>query len=147
MKFSTLVLRSGLVALFSCLAASFPTVSFGQSPNVLFIRGADRSGGFLEADDDFERTEQLADINNASTSGGNHGWNELRITLEEAGFNVTQMAEPLEAGAPSTGQTTGAEIAFDSMDLSVFDVLVFGSNNAVYSNEAVDAVENYILEF
>ena len=145
MRLSALVLRSGLFALFSCLATSFPIASFGQtSANVLFIRGADRSGGFLEADNDFERTEQLADINNTSTSGGNHGWNELRLTLEEAGFNVSQMAEPLEAGAPSSGQTTGAGIAFDTMDLSVFDVLVFGSNNAVYSNEAVDAIESYI---
>lgn len=32
-----------------------------STPTILFIRGAERSGGFLEADDDAERTEQLAD--------------------------------------------------------------------------------------
>lgn len=112
--------------------------------NVLFIRGAERSGGFLEADNDTERTEQLADINNTSTSGGNHGWNELRLTLEANNFSVSQIVEPLEVGAPSTGQTTGTGIAFDQMDLSAFDVLVFASNNGVYSSVAVDSIEAYI---
>ena len=37
----------------------------GDSPRLLFVRGADRSGGFLEANNDVGRTEQLADINNA----------------------------------------------------------------------------------
>lgn len=133
------------IALLFCVVASTPVVGFAQSsPSVLFIRGADRSGGFLEADNDFERTEQLADINNTSTSGGNHGWNELRLTLEGAGFQTDQIVEPLESNAPSTGQTTGAGIPFDLLDLSVYDVLVFASNNAVYSNQAIDAVENYI---
>ena len=130
---------------FCCIALTLPIASFGQSsPSVLFVRGADRSGGFLEADNDFERTEHLADINNASTSGGNHGWDSLRLTLEDAGFEVSQIAEPLEQDAPSSGQTTGAGIAFDMVDLTIYDVVVFGSNNAVYSNQAVDAVEAYI---
>ena len=133
------------LALFYCFVLPIPTECFGQSsPSVLFVRGAERSGGFLEADNDFERTEQLADIDNPSTANGNHGWNSLKLTLENAGFEVTQIAEPLEPGAPSSGQTTGAGIAFDSMDLTTFDVVVFASNNATYSNQAVDAVEAYI---
>jgi len=132
-------------AFFACIVLSLPIVSFGQSSqSILFVRGADRSGGFLEANNDFDRTEHLADINNASTAGGNHGWNSLRLTLEGAGFEVNQIAEPLEPGAPSSGQTTGAGIAFDTMDLSVYDVLVFGSNNGAYTSQAVDAVESYI---
>ena len=46
--------------------------------SILFIRGAERSGGFLEATNDTQRTEQLADINNASTAAGNHGWANAR---------------------------------------------------------------------
>ena len=128
-----------------CIVVFAPMVGWGQnSPSVLFVRGADRSGGFLEANNDFGRTEQLADINNASTSGGNHGWNSLRLVLEGAGFVVSQIIEPLEAGAPSTGQTTGAGIAFELMDLNLYDVIVFASNNAVYTTQSVDAVESYI---
>lgn len=120
-------------------------VGWGQnSQSVLFVRGADRSGGFLEANNDAGRTEQLADINNTSTAGGNHGWNSLKLVLEGAGFVVSQIIEPLEAGAPSTGQTTGAGIAFESFDLNAYDVVVFASNNAVYTSQSVDAVESYI---
>lgn len=42
------------------------------------------------------------------------------------------------------GQTTGAEIEFGNLDLSSYDVLVFGSNNAVYSEASIDAIESYI---
>ncbi len=113
-------------------------------PRVLFIRGADRSGGFLEAGNDASRTEQLADIFNTSTARGNHGWSELRQTLETNGFQTEQLIEPTETGAPATGQTNGAQIEFSSIGLSDYDVLVFGSNNAVYTADSVDAVENYI---
>ncbi|WP_197526961.1 Kelch repeat-containing protein [Pirellulimonas nuda] len=114
------------------------------APRVLFVRGADRSGGFLEANNDAARTEQLADINNLATNGGNHGWGELRQTLEGAGFVVEQLSESLEAGAPATGQTAGRQIDFERMDLSRFDTIVLGSNNAVYGTAAVDAIEAYI---
>ncbi len=142
MKISLIVER--LTAPLTCLLFLIAATETSVAQSVLFIRGADRSGGFLEADDDAERTEQLADINNASTTNGNHGWNELRLTLEANGFQTDQMPEPLEAGAPATGQTTGAEIEFGNLDLSTYDVLVFGSNNAVYSEASIDAIESYI---
>jgi hypothetical protein len=77
---------------------------------VLFIRGADRSGGFLEATRDSQRTEQLADINNTSTSAGNHGWAQLATTLRGIGFSVEQITETVEVGAPATRQNPGAVV-------------------------------------
>lgn len=56
----------------SALLLMCQTAALAQS-NVLFVRGADRSGGFLEADNDTGRTEHLADINNHRTFGGKHG--------------------------------------------------------------------------
>ena len=111
---------------------------------LLIIRGADRSGGFLEANTDAGRTEQLADIHNTSRSSGNHGWYEFAETLRGAGFSVEQQVESVEPTAPPTGQTQGIGVPFDTMDLSRYDVLLFGSNNAVYDTPAVDAVEDYI---
>src|SRR5215212_4821026 len=87
------------------------------APVILFVRGADRSGGFLEASNDAGRTEQLADINNGSTASGNHGWATLAATLRSAGYIVEQIAEPLETGAPASGQTQGAPIKFETMSL------------------------------
>lgn len=112
--------------------------------DILFIRGADRSGGFIEATNDFQRTEQLADINNASTASGNHGWKQLADLLRGNGYTVTQVAEPLEAGAPPTGQTTGRHIDFEQLNLSQYEAIVFASNNAVYDTAAINAVETYI---
>ncbi|MEM6459888.1 MAG: PEP-CTERM sorting domain-containing protein [Planctomycetota bacterium] len=143
-------------------------VSSQDAGSVLFVRGADRSGGFLENPTDTSRTEQLGDIRNTSTSGGNHGWFELAMFLETNGFLVEQVVEPLEAGQlptanGGTGATTGAALDFtsffsvtDRLDndpgvartLADYDVVVFGSNNADYSNQSasasVDAVEAYV---
>jgi len=111
---------------------------------ILFVRGADRSGGFLEATNDAQRTEQLADINNNSTAGGNHGWGQLASLLRGEGYTVKQIAEPLERNAPSTGQTTGREIAFEDLDLSGYSAIVMASNNAVYSQSSIDALDTYV---
>ncbi len=115
-------------------------------PSVLFVRGADRSGGFLEAQNDAQRTEHLADINNTSTSSGNHGWYELAQALAAEGFLVSQAIEPLEPGAPTTGQTQGAHIDLELLDLSGYDMIVMGSNNAVYDTPAIDAIEQFVLQ-
>lgn len=117
-----------------------------QPVRVLFVRGADRSGGFLEGRDDQSRTEQLADITNESTRRGNHGWFEFAESLREEGFVVEQIIEPLEADAPPEGQTQGAPVAFETMDLARYAVIVMGSNNAVYQPAQVDAIERYVRD-
>jgi hypothetical protein len=120
------------------------TTAFSQqNKNLLFIRGAARSGGFLEASNDASRTEHLADINNTSTSNGNHGWSQLRITLENAGYLVNQITETVEAGNPS-GPSQGVAVPFETLNLSSYGAVVFGSNNAVYGSPQVNAVEDYI---
>ncbi|MGC4031026.1 MAG: hypothetical protein QM754_04680 [Tepidisphaeraceae bacterium] len=114
------------------------------SGTILFVRGADRSGGFLEATNDTQRTEQLADITNTSTSTGNHGWATLANLLRGQGYTVQQVKEPLETGAPSTGQTTGAPIQFQNLDLSQYAGIVMASNNAVYGSAQITAIDNYV---
>ncbi|MEN1679042.1 MAG: malectin domain-containing carbohydrate-binding protein [Planctomycetota bacterium] len=123
------------------LIGDFPEPVEPTGPRVLFVRGADRSGGFLEAGNDAARTEQLADIFNPSTSGGNHGWNELRLALEAANFQVEQITETAET---ASGPTDGIHIDFEQIDLSAYSAIVFGSNNAVYDTAAVDAIESYV---
>ena len=114
-----------------------------NAPRVLFVRGADRSGGFLEAGSDFSRTEQLSSIFNEETFDGNHGWAELRETLEAAGFIAEEITETVEAGN-TTGQSDGVPIDFELLDLDQYDAIVFGSNNAVYDTAAIDAIEDYV---
>src|SRR5262245_3486487 len=111
---------------------------------LLFVRGADRSGGFLEASDDAQRTEHLCDINNLSTAGGNHGWGMLAQALRDEGFVVEQITESIEPGAPVTGQVDGQHIDFETMNLTQYAAIVMGSNNAVYDTAAIDALEAYI---
>lgn len=134
---------SSMTAVLSICALSLPgTMALAQSgPNVLFIRGADGSGGATEGGDRDARTEQLGDITNTNTNNGNHGWGELAGTLSAAGYNLTQIAEAAEN---PTGNTDGLPVAFDTMDLSVYDAIVFGSNNAVYNTAQIDAIENYV---
>ena len=126
------------------LSAMLSTQPPADPPSVLFVRGAERSGGFFEAESDADRTEQLADINNASTAPENHGWFELAQALRDHGFQVSQVIEPLEAMPPMTGNTRGRHIDLELFDLSAYDVIVMGSNNAVYDQAAIDAFEAYI---
>ena len=101
-------------------------------PRVLFIRGGSGTGGFLEGGAD----EQLSDIHDASTAPGNHGYAELAALLAAEGFVVEQVLEgPAPAGLPVPLQT---------LDLSRYDVVVFGSNNASYPAGAVDWVVPYV---
>lgn len=132
--------RIARLALF-CIPVLLIAWSSVSGQSVLFVRGADRSGGFLEAGNDQGRTEQLADIFNESTSSGNHGWAELRMALEAAGFTVTQVTETAET---SSGPSAGLPVEFDQLDLAQYDVIVFGSNNAVYADAQIDAIEAWI---
>lgn len=112
-----------------------------NAPRVLFVRGGDRTGGFLEAVNDTQRTEQLADINNFTTGGRNHGWGQLRNVLEGGGFVVEQITEGSET---TSGPAEGIHIDLEAISLSQYDVVVFGSNNAVYDQAAIDAFDGYI---
>jgi len=124
------------------MVLAMPTAASAQD-RILFVRGADRSGGFLEAGNDAERTEQLADIFNASTSNGNHGWAEFRLALEGEGYLVEQLTEAAEN---DSGPSQGLPLPFDEMDLSPYAVIVMGSNNAIYPTESIDALEDYIRQ-
>jgi len=138
---STHILRLALATLL-LLALAAP-LHADDARRVLFIRGADRSGGFLEANSDAGRTEQLADIQNASTANRNHGWKQLADLLRGEGFTVEQMTETVEPGNTS-GQSEGRPVPFDTMELDRYRVIVFGSNNARYTPAQVDAVDAYV---
>src|SRR5438045_8828213 len=86
------------------------------APAILFIRGAVRSGGFLEGTDATSRNEQLADINNTSTASGNAGWGTLESTLRDAGYAGEQFAATKEPNAPSTGLNAARAIQFENLD-------------------------------
>ncbi|MEM7383645.1 MAG: DUF4350 domain-containing protein [Verrucomicrobiota bacterium] len=102
------------------------------SPTVLFVRGGDGTGGFLEGGGN----DQLADITDYSTGGGNHGWGELADWLRENDFVLEQRAEgPVSDNTP---------VPFADLDLEEFDVIVLGSNNADYEPRHVDALIGWI---
>lgn len=112
-----------------------------DAPRVLFLRGADRSGGFLEAGDDAGRTAQLADVDDFTSGAVNRGWGELRATLESEGFVVEQAKETAET---ASGPAQGQPIPLAGLPLGGYAALVFGSNNATYAAPAVNAVEAYV---
>ena len=164
-----------IVALASSLLLFSSSVAQAQS--VLFVRGADRSGGATEGagvSDPLDIrgfTEQLSDIrdpagpvfSNNPTGNRNHSWFELASLLDANGYSVEQTTESVEAGAPATGPTDGAPVTLDTgfqtatfadlnanngvtqtRSLNDFDAVVFGSNNAVYTQSQIDAVGAYI---
>jgi len=101
-----------------------------QGRSVLFIRGADGSGGATEGGTKQQRTEQLGDVTNTSTSRGNHGYGTLRALLVGDGFKVTQVIE--------------SSTAINLATLQAHRVVVFGSNNKVYSATEVKAFHDYV---
>jgi N-acetylneuraminic acid mutarotase len=111
-------------------------------PRVLFVRGADRSGGFTEAMDDAQRTANLGDVDDFTT-GPNRAWGELRATLESEGFLVTQVKETAET--PS-GPAAGLPAPLATLGLSSYATVVMGSNNAPYGAPAVDVLEAYVRD-
>jgi len=105
-----------------------------QSQNVLFVRGGDNSGGWLEFPQ-FSKTEQLADITNFTNNQTNHGWGEFAATLRNNGYTVTQIKEGGGGSSP---------INFAGMNLAQYDIIVLGSNNAPYNNAQVNAIDNWV---
>ena len=104
---------------------------FAQDKSILFIVGADGTVGFFEGG----VNDHKASITDPSTSNGNHGWKELSDALQQDGFSVAEITE----GAG------GSPVQLDQMNLSQYDVIVFGSNNAVYTNSQVQAFSDYII--
>ncbi len=102
---------------------------------VLFVRGGPGTGGFLEGGSD----EQLADITNYMTTNGNHGWGEFADVLTAEGYTVEQIEE-----GPFICEACDNSVDFANLNLSEYSLIIFGSNNAYYSVESVDAVETYI---
>jgi hypothetical protein len=113
-------------------------------PTILFVRGAPRSGGFLEGSEAVPRNEELADINDTSTANLNSGWGTLAARLRDERFVVEQISEPKGHNAPPSGFVDGRPIRFEDMDLSRYSAIIFGSNNARYGRESVDAIDAFI---
>jgi hypothetical protein len=101
---------------------------------ILFIRGGDGTGGFLEGGND----DHLCDIDNFRLAPGNRGWASLASLLRGEGYVVRQVKE-----GPAT---SGADLPVDlvNLDLSPYRLIVFGSNNATYDAQAVDKIEAYV---
>ncbi len=116
-----------LTLLFSC------TLLFAQdAQKILFIRGGDGTGGFLEGGFD----HHLCNIDDYGTWAGNHGWGTLADALRDEGFELIQMEEgPAENSGP---------VDLLSINLSDYAVIVMGSNNVPYPDALVDAFEAYI---
>mgnify|MGYP000085150989 CR=1 FL=1 len=107
--------------------------SYGQnSPKILFIRGGDGTGGFLEGGFD----HHLCNIDDYDTWAGNHGWGSLADALRDQGYSLTQIEEgPIENSGP---------VDLLSINLHDYAVVVMGSNNVSYPTAMVDAFEAYI---
>lgn len=104
---------------------------------ILFIRGGNGTGGFIDGGSQAYRNGQLADTNDTTTSSKNHGWGELGKLLKNDGMSITQVIE--QPNQP---------INLAGMNLSQYKAIVFGSNNADYtpngSTSHVNAVENFV---
>ncbi|MEZ5990335.1 MAG: hypothetical protein R3F30_14685 [Planctomycetota bacterium] len=98
---------------------------------LLFVRGADGSGGATEGGTTAQRTEQLSDVGNAATNNGNHGYGELRQALVADGFQVAQLVED-----PKVPLTLTA--------LLPYRVVFLGSNNRAYTAAEVKAFHDYV---
>ncbi len=123
-----------MLSLLLTIAALAPTVPDCSHARVLFVRGGSGTGGFLEGGWD----EHLGDIQNFSESNGNHGWGTLAQTLAQNGFVCDQVIE-----GPATNNTP---IDFATFDLTPYDIVVLGSNNADYTTAQVDGIENFVLQ-
>jgi hypothetical protein len=123
------IFKSACIAALLCFS-----LSALAADRVLFIRGGDGTGGFLEGGSD----DHLCDIDNFNLTGGNHGWAELTSLLRGEGYVVTQIKE----GAA----TVSADLPVDlvSLDLTPYKLIVFGSNNATYGAAAVNKIETFV---
>jgi hypothetical protein len=119
---------AALVPLCLVVGACGPSAATGENA-VLFVRGGNGTGGFVSGGN-----EQLSSIDDFSTAPGNAGWGELRRTLESAGFVVR---ETVERGGP---------IDLDAVEIGSYAVVVFGSNNARYSDDAAARLDAWVRD-
>ena len=107
---------------------------------VLFVTGADGTGGYLSSG---QGAQPLADFDNELSriaddgrGGASHGFADFAALLEAQGYSVTEV---VEAG----GETeTGVDLTGGALE--GVDVLVLGSNNAVYADDDVAAVTEFV---
>lgn len=128
-------MTSRFTFLLPLMCLSFVSTVFAETPKVLFIRGASGTVGFTEGGSD----EQGASINNFLTTSNNHGWGELSAALIAEGFELEEIAE-----GPTDASGEPSPVPLDTMDLSQYAVIVFGSNNASYTSTQVAAFVSYI---
>src|SRR3954467_11072363 len=95
---------------------------FMAAQKILFIRGGNGTGGFIDGGTQAQRDEQLSDITNFSTATKNHSWGELANLLRGDGFSPEQKVEKNKQ-----------PIDLSSMNLSQYSVIVFGFNNSDYT--------------
>lgn len=107
---------------------------------MLFVEGAAGTGGFFSAEQvggplsefDFELS-RITDEGRGPTA---HGFADFATLLEEQGYTVTSVTE---AGGDAE---TGVDLTGGALD--GVDVLVLGSNNAVYTDEDITAVTEFV---
>jgi hypothetical protein len=110
----------------------FPLVL--QAQTILFVRGGNGTVAWMEG----WANDEVADITDTSTSNGNHGWGTLAADLRGLGYTTDEIKEG------DANHVAGSPVSFETMNLSKYACIVFGSNNAVYGTAAVDTVEKYV---
>ncbi|MGJ8697724.1 MAG: discoidin domain-containing protein [Verrucomicrobiaceae bacterium] len=115
------------------LSLNGPLTATAQD-HILFIRGGSGTVGFFEGGAD----EQGASIDNFIDDQTNHGWGELATALEAEGFLLTEISE--DTPSPKS------PVPLDTLPLSDYALIVFGSNNAVYTTAQINAFTAYIQQ-
>ncbi|MBF0432849.1 MAG: hypothetical protein HQK83_16310 [Fibrobacteria bacterium] len=125
------------------LASLLFFISICPANKILFIRGGLNTGGFTYSGDN----RHLCSIHDTSTAQGNLGWSEFADLLTKEGFAPVEITEGdnTEGCDPALNKPCSKPVPLDTMDLSIYSVIVFGSNNSRYDSSAVEAVWNYVL--
>jgi F5/8 type C domain len=126
--------KTARVALLALILPCIAMSAAFATDRILFIRGGSGTGGFLEGGND----DHLGGVDNFITTPVNRGWGSLASMLRGEGYVVRQIEEgPVSSGADLPVDLVG-------LDLSPYRLIVFGSNNATYSAQAVDKIEAYV---
>ena len=129
---------------FAFLTGMLLTSLFAQdtsNPIVLNIRGGENTGGLASGDNN-----ELSSFSDYSNADQNRGWGEFADLLEATGFDPQEIREgELEPGCEVHISIPCSDpIDFAGMDLTKYSVIIMGSNNSRYDENAVDAVMQYI---